>query len=75
MVASWEPKLHVARRDALAAVKAEADKHAANVLPIISEVQKAGARTLRQIADALKCARSGDGTRWPMARSVRREHP
>jgi hypothetical protein len=47
------PKLHVARRDALTAVKAEADKHSANVLPIIREVQKAGARTLREIAEAL----------------------
>jgi DNA invertase Pin-like site-specific DNA recombinase len=47
------PKLHVARRSAVEAVKSEADRYAANVLPIIREAQKAGASTLRQIADAL----------------------
>lgn len=47
------PRLAVARRRALVAVKAEADRYAANVLPIIREAQKAGASTLRQIADAL----------------------
>jgi DNA invertase Pin-like site-specific DNA recombinase len=47
------PKLHVARESALEAVKAGADKHAANVLPIIREAQKAGASTLREIAEAL----------------------
>jgi hypothetical protein len=35
------------------AVKAQADKYAANVLPIVREAQKAGATTLREIADAL----------------------
>ena len=35
------------------AVKAEADRLAANVLPIIREAQKAGARTLRELAEAL----------------------
>jgi hypothetical protein len=35
------------------AIEAEADRHAANVLPIIREAQKAGATTLRQIAEAL----------------------
>jgi len=34
-------------------VKAEADRFAANVLPIIGEAQRAGARTLREIAEAL----------------------
>jgi DNA invertase Pin-like site-specific DNA recombinase len=47
------PKLHVARSSAVSAVKAEADRYAANVLPIIREAQKAGATTLRDIADAL----------------------
>ena len=47
------PKLAVARKSAVEAVKAEADRCAANVLPIIREAQKAGARTLRQIAEAL----------------------
>ena len=32
---------------------ANADRHAANVLPIIAEIQKSGAKTLRAIADAL----------------------
>ena len=47
------PRLHVARKNAVEAVKAEADRYAANVLPIIREAQKAGAATLREIADAL----------------------
>jgi DNA invertase Pin-like site-specific DNA recombinase len=47
------PKLHAARKSAVEKVKAEADRHAANVLPIIREAQKAGANTLRQIAEAL----------------------
>jgi hypothetical protein len=44
------PRLHVARKSAVHAVKSEADRYAANVLPIIREAQKAGARTLREIA-------------------------
>jgi DNA invertase Pin-like site-specific DNA recombinase len=47
------PKLHVARKGAVEAVTAEADRFAANVLPIIREAQKAGATTLREIAAAL----------------------
>jgi DNA invertase Pin-like site-specific DNA recombinase len=47
------PKLAVARKSAVEAVKTEADRYAANVLPIIREAQKAGASTLRQIAEAL----------------------
>ena len=43
----------MARRSAVEAVKSQADRYAANVLPIIREAQKAGARTLREIADAL----------------------
>ena len=38
------------RRDT---VKADADSYAANILPIIREAQEAGARTLREIAEAL----------------------
>ena len=52
-VSLGNPKLHVARRGAVEAVKAEADRYAANVLPHIREAQKAGASTLRQIAEAL----------------------
>jgi DNA invertase Pin-like site-specific DNA recombinase len=47
------PRLHVARRNAVEAVTAEADRFAANVLPIIREAQKAGATSLREIAAAL----------------------
>jgi DNA invertase Pin-like site-specific DNA recombinase len=47
------PSLYAARKSAVKAVKAEADRYAANVLPIIREAQKAGARTLREIAEAL----------------------
>jgi hypothetical protein len=37
----------------VASIRASADQHAANILPIIREAQKAGASTLRQIAEAL----------------------
>ncbi len=47
------PKLPLARSSAVASIQAEANRHAANVLPIIREAQKAGATTLRQIAEAL----------------------
>ena len=36
-----------------ASIKALADRHAANVLPVIREIQRTGATSLRQIADAL----------------------
>src|SRR5258707_7421596 len=52
-VALGNPKLHVARKSAMASIKEGADKHAANILPIIKEAQRAGATTLRQIAEAL----------------------
>ena len=47
------PRLHAARRSAVEAVRAEADRFADNVLPIIREAQKAGATSLREIAAAL----------------------
>lgn len=47
------PKLAQARESAVTAIKASADQHAANVLPIIKEAEKAGATTLRALADAL----------------------
>src|SRR5262245_32450683 len=61
------PKLRRARKSALEAVRASAERHAANVLPIIREAQRAGARTLREIAAALNArgvstARGGTGT-------------
>jgi hypothetical protein len=53
----------------VASIKAEADRRAANVLPIIREAQKAGATTLRQIAEALNPWR-GDGARGTVVRDV-----
>jgi DNA invertase Pin-like site-specific DNA recombinase len=64
------PKLHTARRSALESIKASADKHAANIVPIIREAQRAGATTLRQIAEALNArgvATARGGTWAPMS--------
>jgi hypothetical protein len=47
------PKLAVARQSATMSIRALADPHAANVLPIIREVQRAGATSLHQIDQAL----------------------
>jgi DNA invertase Pin-like site-specific DNA recombinase len=47
------PKLAQARKSAIASVRAAADHHAANVLPVIREIQRSGAQSLHQIADAL----------------------
>ena len=47
------PKLAEARKAGLAAIKGAAERHAANVLPIIRDIQKAGANTLRDVAEAL----------------------
>jgi len=52
-VSLGSPKLSQARKSAVASIKAGADQHAANILPIIREAQKAGATSLRAIADAL----------------------
>jgi DNA invertase Pin-like site-specific DNA recombinase len=58
------PKLAEARELAQASIKANADRHAANVLPIIQALRKSGA-SFRDIADALnsrsvQTARGGD---------------
>jgi DNA invertase Pin-like site-specific DNA recombinase len=47
------PKLASARKQAVKALKLAADRHAANVIPVIHEVRRAGATTLREIAQAL----------------------
>src|SRR5579872_561601 len=47
------PDLDKARKKAIAAVRTEAGRYAANVLPIIEAVRRAGVTTLRDIADAL----------------------
>jgi DNA invertase Pin-like site-specific DNA recombinase len=47
------PKLDVAQEVSRHRRKALADQHAANVVPIILDVQRAGLKSLRAIADAL----------------------
>jgi DNA invertase Pin-like site-specific DNA recombinase len=47
------PNIDAAQGAAVVAVKAEADRAANNVLPIIAEIRKSGAVTLRAVADAL----------------------
>jgi DNA invertase Pin-like site-specific DNA recombinase len=47
------PTLDEAREKAMAAVQAIVDRNAAKVLPIIQAIQKSGATSLHQIADAL----------------------
>jgi hypothetical protein len=54
------PRLHAARKSNVDAVKAEADS-SAKVIPIIREAQKAGTRTLREIAEALNARGIGHG--------------
>ena len=60
------PKLAQARKTALETIGAAADNHAANVLPIIREIRKAGGTTLREIADALNArgVSTARGGRW-----------
>jgi DNA invertase Pin-like site-specific DNA recombinase len=66
------PKIDAARERAIDVIKAEADRKAGNVLPIISEVRRSGATTLRAIADALNArgVPTPRGRRWH-ATSVR----
>jgi DNA invertase Pin-like site-specific DNA recombinase len=66
------PKIDAARDQAVAAIKAEADRAAGNVSPIIAEIRKSGATTLRAIAEALNArgVRTPRGGRWH-ATSVR----
>jgi DNA invertase Pin-like site-specific DNA recombinase len=47
------PELPKARKSAVATIKALADQHATNVLPVINEIRRTGARSLHQIAEAL----------------------
>jgi hypothetical protein len=47
------PKLADVRRHAAAARKEIADRHSANVLPVIREIQRSGIKSLRGIARAL----------------------
>lgn len=47
------PRIEKARAEAVKVTKANADRNATNILPVIRQVQDAGARTLRDVADAL----------------------
>lgn len=49
-----------------AALKSGADRHAANVLPVIRDIERAGISTLRGIADALNArgVQTARGGRW-----------
>jgi DNA invertase Pin-like site-specific DNA recombinase len=60
------PKLAEARELAVTAIKSLADRHAANVLPIIRDVQRSGAKTLRDVAAALNARgiSTSRGGRW-----------
>jgi DNA invertase Pin-like site-specific DNA recombinase len=60
------PKIEEARHRAVATIRGEADRAAANVLPIISEIRDAGAKTLREIATALNArgVTTPRGGRW-----------
>jgi hypothetical protein len=64
------PRLAEARENAVDVVRAAADRHAANVLPILREAQKAGAATLRDCERA-QCSWCLNGPWWPMAHNVR----
>jgi DNA invertase Pin-like site-specific DNA recombinase len=60
------PKLAQARKAAIDAIEANAERHAANVMPIIREIQRAGVKSLRAIADALNARGipTARGGRW-----------
>jgi DNA invertase Pin-like site-specific DNA recombinase len=60
------PRLAEARAKTMAARAANADAFAASVEPVIREAQRAGARTLRAIADALNArgVSTATGKRW-----------
>ena len=66
------PRIEAARGRAIASLQAEADRAANNVLPIIAEIRRSGATTLRAIAEALNArgVPTPRGGRWH-AMSVR----
>jgi DNA invertase Pin-like site-specific DNA recombinase len=66
------PRIEAARGLAVASLQAEADRAASNVLPIIAEIRRSGATTLRAIAEALNArgVPTPRGGRWH-AMSVR----
>ena len=66
------PQLAEARKVAVERNVANADHHAANVLPVIREIQRTDA-SLHQIADALNALRHCHATRWALVRQVRQQ--
>jgi DNA invertase Pin-like site-specific DNA recombinase len=60
------PKIADAQAIGSARVKADADRFAANVLPLIREAQRAGASSLRAVAEALNArgVRTARGGKW-----------
>lgn len=66
------PRIEAARVRAVASIQAEADRAASNVSPIVAEIKKSGACTLRAIAEALNSrgVPTSRGGRW-YATSVR----
>ena len=60
------PKLAQARKAAAKAIGVNADRHVANVVPKIREIQRAGATSLRAIAEALNArgVATARGGRW-----------
>ena len=60
------PRIEAARSRAVASLQAEADRAASNVLPIIAEIRRSGATTLRAIAEALNArgVPTPRGGRW-----------
>ena len=72
------PVLDAARPLAVAALKAEADRQAANVLPVIEQIKRSGATTLRAIAQALNARgipspRGGQWHAMSVRNAVKRE--
>jgi DNA invertase Pin-like site-specific DNA recombinase len=66
------PRIDAARGRAVASLQAQANRAANNVLPIIAEIRRSGATTLRAIAEALNArgVQTPRGGRWH-AMSVR----
>ena len=65
------PHLEAARGEAVAAIKAAADRAAGNVLPIIAEIQKSGAKRCGQLRKrSMRAASNAARRRWH-AMSVR----
>jgi DNA invertase Pin-like site-specific DNA recombinase len=66
------PRIQKARSRALASLRAEADRAASNVFPIIAEIKKSGVSTLCAVAEALiaRGVATPRGGRWH-ATSVR----